>query len=775
MSPKHISKVDSDRKAIAPYNFVELPEKVVEAELPLPEGDRYYSERHTGRIECTLTTESPLYTRGGWSPEDFAEYGETPFNDLPPDLKQKRSNFFINPATNQPVIPGSSIRGMLRTLVEIVSFGKIDRVSGNDRLFFRAVGSNPDKESWGQEYKEYVSPEIIKAGYLVKRQDDWYIQLAKTEQGATFAWVRETPLNLQNFKKFNDDKYELQYINVSYQNVAVDNTDRAKRLFAHDVDLPDTHYKKGVLITSGNMKQGDKDSPRRNHCIVFPENIEVDPLPIDDTAIEHYRNALTDFQKKLPFEKDWGVLKEGRPVFYYHDGKSKTVGFFGQSPNFRIPYSPEGNGHATTVLDFIPTIVSDPYVINWNNAPIRYSVTLLNINFLIGILFVAIPLIDIADAIFGWVKQEFTEKKLPKDFNKQRASRVFVTDALYQTNENDIWYSKTPVIPQILSEPKPSYFPHYLVQKNAVPKDLKHYASEPLEKTVIRGHKLYWHKGSNPQFKLKRNLDKRNKSEDSDTQTTLITPINKGVTFKFDIHFENLSDVELGALLWVLSLSSDKSQQLETGKTGEQYCFSLGIGKPLGMGAVKIDYELHLSDRKKRYSQLFENEQWSNPPISITQTKKSCVKKFENYILDQISEDDYPKDHNRQQLEHLKQIPRIEMLLAMLRCDKTPDSDQTRYMEIECNPSQKKCIGKPKKDRKVNEYADRPVLPTPLDIMDISDNRRLPKDVNSSLEDKTKNQVAPPKLKQKKSSQDQEKTGGNINLATQRPTQRPNP
>lgn len=70
----------------------------------------------------------------------------------------------------------------------------------------------------------------------------------------------------------------------------------------------------------------------------------------------------------------------------------------------------------------------------------------------------------------------------------------------------------------------------------------------------------------------------------------------------------------MGALLWVVSLSSDKSQQLETGKTGEKekYCFSRGMGRPLGMGAGKIDYDLHLSDLKERYSKFFENERRSN-------------------------------------------------------------------------------------------------------------------------------------------------------------------
>ncbi|HEY9612495.1 MAG TPA: hypothetical protein V6C93_24285, partial [Allocoleopsis sp.] len=74
MIPKHIDQVQDERRAVAPYNFVELPEIIVPAE-PLPANNCYheYSEhkdnevntlkikRHTGKIECTITTSSPLY------------------------------------------------------------------------------------------------------------------------------------------------------------------------------------------------------------------------------------------------------------------------------------------------------------------------------------------------------------------------------------------------------------------------------------------------------------------------------------------------------------------------------------------------------------------------------------------------------------------------------------------------------------------------------------------------------------------------------------------
>lgn len=747
MTPKHINTVpefikddkgkDIPRRAVAPYNFVELPNKVVEAEQPLPSGNRYHLDRHTGKIECTLITESPLYIRGGMSPADFARYSEFVKKEPPQNMtkEQKRlwerkekereqkwekdrqdilAPFFTYSSDALPVLPGSSLRGMLRTLVEIVSFSKIERVADNQRLFFRAVGSNPKKESWGKEYKQYVAPKKIQAGYIKKDNQGWYIQPAQIIEDETFAWVRQVDLELSDLKKFDDDGYKPQYIDVSYQTLEW-NEERnnkgkliAKRLFAQNIDSPNRYPgNQGVLVTSGNMKQGDESSlpsPRRNHCVVFAPDIKSPKLRLDHKAIEHYRNALTDVQKQSPFDKEWGILQENkkRPVFYSPPQTGNVVGFFGQSPNFRIPYSPDGNGQATTVVDFIPP----------------------NLRKLV--------LIDLADAIFGWVKQESDNEKLPKE-KKQRASRVLITDAILEKKyEEKAKQSQQRQAQKILlSSPKPTTFQHYLVQPKADNSQLKHYANKPPTETaqgetVIRGHKLYWHK---PCVKIE-------VPENADTQTNLIQPIEPELLFTFDIHFENLSKVELGGLLWVLSLSSDRAQKLGIGKkddqTGkdEQYCLSLGMGKPLGMGAVKIEPTLYLSDRPSRYSNLFNvnGDTWTTGEENQSKTAKEeseSVKAFEKYVLDWICCQDYPKDKSREQLQHLKELPRIEMLLAMLRCDKTPDSDKTRYMEIGCDPSQKQCIGKPKNDGKVNEYVERPVLPTPLDVMGLPDKRRL--------------------------------------------------
>ncbi|MEA5507788.1 hypothetical protein VB735_32810 [Halotia wernerae UHCC 0503] len=108
-----------------------------------------------------------------------------------------------------------------------------------------------------------------------------------------------------------------------------------------------------------------------------------------------------------------------------------------------------------------------------------------------------------------------------------------------------------------------------------------------------------------------------------------------------------MSDVELGVLLWVLSISSSKAQAFGIGKQGEEYCLSLGMGKPLGMGAVKIEHKLYLSDRTTRYQKLFNGNHWNEAEKPASDEQQIIfIKAFEEYVIDNISNEDKPKKEN---------------------------------------------------------------------------------------------------------------------------------
>lgn len=686
MNPKHIKNItDPQRIAKAPYNFVELPEKVVEAELPLPEGDRYHSDYHTGRIECSLTTKSKLYTRCGWSPKDFAKYSEPPTHKTKEERerwekdekakweKERReilAAFFSYPGGNLAAISGSSIRGMLRTLIEIVSFGKIDRVSDQQRFFFRAVAADKD-DPLKEEYKKYVTPKNIKAGYLLEKADGWFIRPAMPVDEAPFVWVKEDKLlSISDFIPMrNLSHYKPQYfMNISFQDIYTKNT----RRFAGEVSRNCTTYKyQGVVVTSGNMLEGGNnpsDLKRQNHCIIREPNPKAEPIPISQDAVQDYYSALTPFQKQEPpFEQNRGVLKNGRCIFYCQPQDKQPVTLFGQSPNFRIPYYPQGNEKASTARDFIPDFLKD--------SKDKPAIT------------------DIAEAIFGFVRRD----KQPEEMEQSRAGRVFISDGILNPHQEEKVQQSLNQEPKtiLLSSPKPTTFQHYLVQSQetgAKKSQLKHYASTPPKdtepgKTVIRGHKLYWHKPAHIEVP----------SDASDTQTSLIKPIDEDINFSFIIYFENLSQVEIGALLWVLMIPEN-----------QKYCFSLGMGKPLGMGAVKVKIDkLRFCDRTQRYNTLFtDDKNWDRGEKGNTDSElKDCRKAFEDYVLKNIHENDHPEGRKATKLDEL---PRIEMLLAMLQCEGIQNSQDAEYMTIE-----------------PNEYKERRVLPTPLQVAGIDDDRRI--------------------------------------------------
>ncbi|MEG3923760.1 MULTISPECIES: TIGR03986 family type III CRISPR-associated RAMP protein [unclassified Microcoleus] len=684
MNPKQIKNItDPQRIAKAPYNFVELPAKVVEAE-PLPEGDRYHPDRHTGKIECTLTTKSQLYTRCGWSPEDFAKYSEPPTHKTKEERerwekdekakweKERReilAAFFSYPGGNLAAISGSSIRGMLRTLVEIVSFGKIDRVSEQQRFFFRAVAADQD-DPLKEEYKKYVKPKNIKAGYLVEKAEGWFIRPAMPVDEAPFVWVKEDKLrSISGFIPMSNlsDYRPRYFMNISFEDIYTKNT----RRFAGKVSNNCTTYKyQGVVVTSGNMLEGGNnpgDLKRQNHCIVRQPDSNAEAIPISEDAIQDYCSALTPFQKQdPPFDQNRGVLENGRCIFYCQPQAGQPVTLFGQSPNFRIPYSPQGNGKASTARDFIPDFLKD--------SKDKPAIT------------------DIAEAIFGFVRRD----KQPEEMEQSRAGRVFISDGILKPNQEEMVQQSLNQEPKpiLLSSPKPTTFQHYLVQPpetGAKKSQLKHYASKPSTdteagETVIRGHKLYWHKPAQIEVP----------SGASDTQTSLIKPIDEGIQFSFTIYFENLSQVEIGAILWVLKIAEN-----------EKYCFSLGMGKPLGMGAIKVKIDkLRFGDRTQRYNTLFtDRNSWEHGETNTDSESEECRKAFENYVLENIHENDHPEGRKATSLDEL---PRIEMLLAMLQCEGLQNSLHAEYMTIE-----------------PNEYKERRVLPTPLQIARIDDNRRV--------------------------------------------------
>lgn len=687
MNPQHKNPTRKDRTATAPYNFVPLPEEVLPAVAhpnALPDHNNYGDDtyKHTGYFKVKLTTLSPLYIRSGLNPQQY-EQAEREQKNPPNDFRKAMRNqpdFFHTGDSNKPVIPGSSLRGMLRQLVEIITYSKVKDVPAA-KLVYRAVG---DPSAIGIRYRDqmlgrnksphsgemrfdYSSPRV-KGGYLEKDGDGWAIRPAKEELG-------ESIIRVHYDKSASVLGNNGPWHNVFLKPAARTDPYRGQRnnndLYLNVAETPEVSATSGPgLVPATLVESGDMggDHPKHWHCAIYEADPDARLIPIPDALWGIYigdRDMTRD--KNRPTLK---LRQAGNPLFYLVDDKGQLI-YFGSTVMFRLVYDKRP-------IDLIPPALRDPAVI------------------------------DFAEALFGYVRSDEELNALkprPKQGEKGRAyaGRVLVTNAELNPGQSDIWLPADEqdgtLVPRILASPKPTSFQHYLTQHAPDNKtELDHYDSP---NTVLRGHKMYWAKGDLTADELRakhpdedRTVPQQAKSQfyfdndlrrwrvkDSSKQHTRLRPVRSGKTFTFRIYFDCLSAVELGALEWALRLPGP----------ARPYCHRLGMGKPLGMGAVSLEPTLHLIKPMDRYGKLLVGgDSWALGHDEIA-SSAGYTSHFEEHVLSRLPE--------AVRAPTLTGVERIQMLLTMLEW-RNPERnrDVKQYMT------------------NLQDFKARLVLPDPLHI-----------------------------------------------------------
>lgn len=575
---------ETRQDAHAPYNFVPLPERAIDVrEQPgmetlddaLPSHNIFRSDRRHGYFDVTLTTESPLYIRGMLSRDEA----------INKEAHHNKPAFFHTGNPASPVIPGSSLRGMIRSLVEIVTWGKLTRVTKR-QLFYRTV----DDSVLGKEYSRRMTGKV-EAGFF---QQDGSI--------LTTTLLRVSRKNLGNpselsgfydgsgpnmTPRWTSSRWH-QYMRVWVQ------IDTTKSKFVASIcstDPNQTDWKPGILVITGNIPKKQKE-----FVFLLPE-ADTERVKVPETMLDRFHDddQITQWQEKaFPADKPRpnsrkrsGMLvtqpgKYDNPVFFLRENNALV--FFGRAGMFRLPYR-----NSPTTL--IPDGLRNPDVI------------------------------DFAEAMFGFIRPE--KRKTGKQGDRERAyaGRLSVTDARIITDISDPFEPE--ITPPILGSPKPTAFQHYLVQPQTNdPKKFIHYDSTEAK---IRGHKLYWRQRRETATQIPSATTAS--PAPNDTQHTRMRPVKRGIQFRFRVDFENLTDIELGALAWVLLLGSEDHHPNAR--------HMLGMGKPFGMGVVKLDAQLMLRDWQQRYVSLFSSTGtgWSSGDSEVSSS--DCLQAFETFMLRQ--------------------------------------------------------------------------------------------------------------------------------------------
>ncbi|TYK52616.1 TIGR03986 family type III CRISPR-associated RAMP protein [Actinomadura decatromicini] len=263
-----------------------------------------------------------------------------------------------------------------------------------------------------------------------------------------------------------------------------------------------------------------------------------------------------------------------------------------------------------------------------------------------------------ADRVFGWVAQDGSGTRPAAYRGRLRISDVSCVTA----TDKAVKKFRDGLPLSILAQPKPTQGRFYLSEsaaephrpiKNGTPKNDVHRAPD----RALRGRKVYWHHKraaandsywkpeptngdptqhlidgllyreyrrpnappgeDNPLTRDKTSFATTGAPQRDKQNRSVLGWITHGTEFTFSIGVRDIPEVELGALLWLLTLDGDHHHRL-------------GLGKPLGFGSVRISLE-------PERTRLHNGAQWSEyyrdltgelPDSSTEAVVRTCIRAF---------------------------------------------------------------------------------------------------------------------------------------------------
>lgn len=540
----------------APYNFVPVDKKVV-----IPHWGKYIShdipfeDGISGTIGLTIEAHSPIFVRDGAT--------------KPKSENDPRPNWFAQ-FENTPFIPGSSLKGMIRNVLEIISFSRMKGRVNDHRYAIRDL-AGPVKDLYLSKFR----PNKIFCGWLQKENETYTIEdcgipgrISHREldngpfqtdfstyflKGGGFDSKEEKKIKkekkksaLFKYKRFGDNNRK-HFFTLAGEDAG------GRRIYELGTqDDPNAEF--GEIVFTGQpgprfqkekWVKGEKKMVWTGHRLefIFFRNAHAQKIEVRNEVTDNFFFAYFEHDKNrwsIDY-KHWRkkLLKgEKIPVFFRKDDKGNILDF-GLSYLYKLPYQ-------NSVQDSI-----------WQTAKESE--------------------IDFSDAIFGYILNEHDEEREEGLKGRVHIGHAFAKQGFQVANQEE----------EVLSSPKASYYPNYIRQEvGSNGKKKGNYKTFMDDAASIAGWKRYPVHNS----EVKHNPKPENAS---DKVLTKFVPLKAGVVFEGKIRFHNLKRVELGALLSALTFH----------KTSDAF-HSLGMAKPLGYGKVK--FKLSGVEKPEVYMKEFE-------------------------------------------------------------------------------------------------------------------------------------------------------------------------
>lgn len=512
----------------APYNFVPFNKKVVSPHwIEQISHDIPFADGLSGAIELTMKAESPIFVRDGIGQASAKKNYENDAQQNPHTFSQFGGRYFI---------PGTSIKGMIRNVLEILSFGRMeDKVNDHKYALRDLSGAMKD------QYLKDFTPDKIYCGWLKKGQDNDYIitdcgipgRIGHDEIDRYFKTNFVSYFGLGGAFKGNNDKDKAAQ--KKYQMFGATNQNQqkfAETSFPEGImdggrklyKIQSNGVKEGTLVFSGQpgVRKQDRSGKWTGHFyeFIFFKGDEKE-LPVPEKVMKDFFFAYYEHDKPK-WSEDWKIWRvkleksESIPVFFHKDDKGH-VKSLGLSYLYKLPYN-------YSVIEAITNHQG-------KGKP------------------------DLSEAIFGHV-----------DKNNALKGRVHIGHAFASEGAEPDEDKR-----EVLSGPKASYYPNYMRQDVSRGGAVAQYKTFMDKDAMIAGWKRY---------PVHANGVKHNPppaGTNSEKILTKFIPLKAGAEFTFSIRYHNLRPVELGALLSALTFHDT-----------ENTYHSIGMAKPLGYGKVKL-------------------------------------------------------------------------------------------------------------------------------------------------------------------------------------------
>lgn len=573
--------------------------------------DRFVENTHAGKLICRMTTEDPIFV------------GDKVVEEVTEEEAKKVSHFELD---GKPAIPSTSLRGLISSWAEAASNSTL-RVLEEKPYSFRRAMDDPKnmsaigmivlKENDEGEKEYWLRPLTLPS---IQINDVENISLPIEYRGLYQTPNLKVYLNNPAGVTFRSDTRKFYYLNLHQRewneansfsgdpNLYIKN---GRFLLAQTVtdNRPTPVSEEKAGFTRGILRvmdDGSRDLPNTRHHEVFipyPEEAETwKVFKITPDAVERFydladqRTDEEEGREELPFHpigtdrnesgKDNKFrLKEGDLVYFRPSG-----GFNQQIIEIslsaiwrgRVETGSEPNIKRATAHTFFSSV--DKELIPFNKDR---------------------TVITIAERLFGFVEQESEKDKTTLAL----AGRLRCSHALFhgiQTNSDPLTFENDPdefyedeVTLKILAGPKPPSPALYFKPNNNIKGGYISKESLNIRRHEPHGRKMYIHKNRQGRRTTPEAYGSVNPS-DNVKQKVRITPLKPQTAFYFHIDFDNLSQRELGLLLFVLNPYKIENEQIQT---IEGFRHKIGMGKPLGLGKVRIEpVGLFLINRRERYS-----------------------------------------------------------------------------------------------------------------------------------------------------------------------------